>query len=109
MRDIFSHYVGIIMLVLSFLIGIMFIYMNMEVSYVKSFHTAAVQRYSDSNLNAQVGKDLQERAARQGWTLNITDQTFYKDRRSAMVTLDYKIDLPILAGSIAGRLVGYAH
>lgn len=109
MREIFSHYVGIIMLVLSFMIGIMFIYMNIEVSYVKSFHTAAVQRYSDSNLNSQVAKDLKDKAAAEGWTLNITDQSFYKDRRSAMVTLDYKIDLPILAGSIAGRLVGYAH
>ena len=109
MREIFSHYVSIILLVLSFLIGIMFIYMNMEVSYIKSFHTAAVQRYSDSNLNEKVKDDLIKQASTQGWTLHITDQTIYDDRRSAMVTLDYKINIPVLSGSIAGRLVGYAH
>lgn len=109
MRDVFSHYVGIILLSLTFMLGFTFLYCNTQISYAKSFHTAAVQRYSNSGLNKQVADNLSSEAAKEGWNLKFDDQSYFEDRESAKVTLTYSVALPLLNEHLTGKLVGYAH
>ena len=109
MRDVFSHYVGIILLSLTFMLGFTFLYANTQISYAKSFHTAAVQRYSNSGLDKDVANNLSEDAAKEGWSLTFDNQEYFEDRSSAKVTLVYSVALPILNEHLTGKLVGFAH
>lgn len=58
MRDIFSHYVSMVCMILTFIICFMFTFVNIEVSYAKSYHTAVVEQVSDTNLSEGAIKRL---------------------------------------------------
>ena len=68
---------------------------NNQVSDARDFYNVAVNRIEDSNGNEKVIEQCVTEAEGKGYQLLVEDLTIYKEQPSKLVTLQYKVTIPL--------------
>ena len=68
---------------------------NNQAMEARDFYNISVNRIEDSNCNNQVIEDCKAEAEERGYELILKDLTIYAEHPSRLVTLKYKVLLPV--------------
>lgn len=68
---------------------------NNQTANARDFYNVVVNRIEDSNCNSTVIEECVEEAKDNGYELSVNDVTMYDENPSRLVTMGYKITIPI--------------
>lgn len=109
MKSLFENYVNCIVFMVMIFVIAAFSVTEMEVMTARHIHTSIVNQYQSSyhslNIDA-VNTKLQETFPEWEVTVSPVDST--TDRETMLVTLHYKVILPVFGVEKTGEIDGYA-
>jgi hypothetical protein len=110
MRSIFENMLFIIFIAIFSLLLTSYIAVQLQITYASEFTSNAVQRIQAAYHNADVIEDVKEKAEAAGYELIYEDVTAdaYPDQKTALVTVKYTVEVPIVGVVHEGEKTRYA-
>lgn len=110
MRTIFENFILIIFMTILSLLLSSYILIQLQITYASEFTSNAVQRIQASYHSAEIIADVQEKAAEAGYELVYEDVTAdaYPDQKTALVTVKYEVEMPLVGIVHKGEKTRYA-
>lgn len=110
MKSIFENVLFIIFMAIFTVLLSSYIMIQLQITYASEFTANAVERIQASYHNAAVITDLQERAKDHNYELIYEDSTIsaYPDHKTAMVTVKYKVSMPMVGVIHEGEKTRFA-
>ena len=97
MKSVIPSYTLIIGYVVLIMMGVSLISVQAQISTARDVHISSLNQiqathYDKQTIN-QISNDIQRKY---GWTLEVSNQSVFKDRKAVRITLKYKIIVPFL-------------
>ena len=115
MRQMFDSFVSLIIFIMIVFGIVSFSVAEMQVMTARRIHTAVVNQVQSSYYNVDVNKLKQSfgshreaGADKANWVVSVTPVKTVADRKDSLVTLKYRIILPVFNVAEEGQIDGYA-
>lgn len=119
MRQMFDSFVSLIIFIMIVFGIVSFSVAEMQVMTARRIHTAVVNQVQSSYYNVDVneinsklkqsfGTHREAGADKANWVVSVTPVKTVADRRDSLVTLRYRIILPVFNVAEEGQIDGYA-
>lgn len=108
MKSPISIMVSIFILCFAFFIGINYAFATLSTQEARTFHQDAIHEIEASNFDADVITKCKEDAAKKGYELSVTKDSFYEENTKYKVNLKYNVKVYIIGVNTSHTLAGYA-